>query len=253
MNQEETERSPMEFQQIVGAQIRMYRKKAGLSLEELAAKIYKSKSIVSKYELGQSNIDIATLQEISQALHIDIKCLLDNPNQSSQGPSLNRFGIFSENRLYVYIMEKDRRKFIIHRGLLSLYDENDGSTSATLYMDIADFSDHTKCGSIYSGKMLCTPYNASMLLTDVQESSEKVSFFMTINKSSRNLSLGFYFGYTMVDNLPFSTNAIISKVPLAESDALVEALMVTKEKLTLLKNGNVYTGNDFILETDLIK
>lgn len=243
----------MEFQQIVGAQIRMYRKKQGLSLEELAAKIYKSKSIVSKYELGQSNIDIATLQEISQALHVDIKCLLDNPSLPPQRPPHNRFGIFTENRLYTYIMERDRRKFIIHRGLLSLYDENVDNTSATLYMDVADFSDYTKCGSVYRGNLLCTPYNASMLLTDTLESSEHVSFFMTINKSCKNMSPGFYFGYTMLDNLPISTNAIISKVPLQESDTLKESLMVTKEKLNLLKNGNVYTGNDFIVENTLIK
>ena len=32
-----------------------------MSLEELAAKIYKSKASLSKYELGQTTIDILTL------------------------------------------------------------------------------------------------------------------------------------------------------------------------------------------------
>ena len=45
----------MDIAYAVGKQIRIYRKLSGLSQEDLAAKIFKSKSIISKYELGVSH------------------------------------------------------------------------------------------------------------------------------------------------------------------------------------------------------
>ena len=45
----------------IGKKIRIYRKKQKMTLDELAAVIYKSKATVSKYEKGEISIDISTL------------------------------------------------------------------------------------------------------------------------------------------------------------------------------------------------
>jgi len=243
----------MDVQQIVGMQIRMYRKMRGLSLEELAARIYKSKSIVSKYELGQANIDIATLNEIAQALKTDIKCLMDTPGQNKRSSASARFGIFTEQKLYLYIMERKSRKHMLHRGLLSLYDEKDNTCTATLYMGVEEFDKYTKCLNVYSGRLLCSPYNASMLAVDVQDDSEHICFFSTIHKSYKNILPGLYFAYTVFDTVPIATNMLLSRIPLEENDMLYEALIAKKENIRQLKSGNVYTASDFVEETLLVK
>ena len=64
---------------------------------------------------------------------------------------------------------------------------------------------------------------------------------------------GFYCSYTMLDNVPCSTNFILSRHPLVEDDQLKESLTVAKDKISHLKNGNVCIGNDFINEAALRK
>ena len=242
----------MEIQKSIGAQIRLYRKLQGLSLEELAAKIYKSKSIISKYELGQSNIDIATLYEIASALSINVKCLLDVPANAQPAADLSRCSIFTEDKLYLYIMERDRKKQRLHQGVLILSGETDDTTTATLYMDVKDQEDHTKCNAVYRGSLLTSPYNASMLLTNPLEPSDQVSIFASISRASKNMCTGLYSGYALLDNTAFSTYMILSRTPLTEEEALKSVLMISKEKLNLLKSGNVYTALEYVDEQVLL-
>ncbi|MEG0377338.1 MAG: helix-turn-helix transcriptional regulator, partial [Eubacterium sp.] len=63
----------------VGAQIRMYRKMAKISIDEMAQTIGKSRATVSKYETGAIAIDISTLFEISSVLDISASYLMDIP------------------------------------------------------------------------------------------------------------------------------------------------------------------------------
>ena len=60
----------------VGKRIRGMRKKRDMTLEELAAEIHKSKATVSKYEKGEIAVDIETLYEIADVLHIHVEQLL---------------------------------------------------------------------------------------------------------------------------------------------------------------------------------
>ena len=45
----------------VGSLVRRYRKEQGLTLQELAERIHKSRASVSKYENGEIVLDIGTL------------------------------------------------------------------------------------------------------------------------------------------------------------------------------------------------
>ena len=45
----------------IGGQIRKYRKANGMTLQQLADVIHKSRATVCKYESGEISIDIATL------------------------------------------------------------------------------------------------------------------------------------------------------------------------------------------------
>lgn len=60
----------------VGSRIRYARKSRGMSMDELAQAIYKTRSAISKYENGQISVDIATLYDIANALKVSIYDLL---------------------------------------------------------------------------------------------------------------------------------------------------------------------------------
>ncbi|WP_437438807.1 helix-turn-helix domain-containing protein, partial [Enterocloster citroniae] len=47
----------------IGDRIRMYRKARGLTLQQLADMIHKSRASVSKYENGEITLDVETLCE----------------------------------------------------------------------------------------------------------------------------------------------------------------------------------------------
>ena len=59
----------------IGGQIRKYRKANGMTLQQLADVIHKSRATVCKYENGEISVDIETLYEISQALQVSISQL----------------------------------------------------------------------------------------------------------------------------------------------------------------------------------
>lgn len=245
----------MSFNAEVGKQIRMYRKKRGLSMEELAEKIYKSKSVISKYELGQSNIDITTLYEIAQALSVDVRNLLAKQDIGAKGESAQRFGIFQEDRLYLYLVERHKKKATLHRGLITIFEEEDGDSqlTATLYLGLERDFAFEKCKSVYHGRLDCTPYNASFYLTNPLEPSEHIGIFTRISRGNRSLALGLHLSYEMLSNTPTATNVIISLRPLAETDSLISSLMTEKDDISNLRAGNVFRGKEFVDESDLIR
>ena len=67
----------------IGGQIRKYRKANGMTLQQLADVIHKSRATVCKYESGEISIDIATLYEISQALQVSTDYLLTGNRNTS--------------------------------------------------------------------------------------------------------------------------------------------------------------------------
>lgn len=245
----------MSFNTEVGKKIRMYRKKRGLSMEELAEKIYKSKSVISKYELGQSNIDITTLYEIAQALSVDVRHLLAKQEIVSRHENMQRFGIFQEDRLYLYLVERHKKKVTLHRGLITIFAEEDGNNqlTATLYLGLERDFVVEKCKSVYHGSFDGTPYNASFYLTNLLEPSEHIGIFTKISRGNRSLALGLHLSYEMLSNTPTATNVIISLHHLAETDSLINSLITEKDEISNLRAGNVFRGKEFVDESVLVR
>lgn len=224
-------------------------------MEELAEKIYKSKSVISKYELGQSNIDITTLYEIAQALSVDVRHLLAKQEIGSKHENMQRFGIFQEDRLYLYLVERHKKKATLHRGLITIFAEEDGNNqlTATLYLGLERDFAIEKCKSVYHGSFDGTPYNASFYLTNLLEPSEHIGIFTKISRGNRSLALGLHLSYEMLSNTPTATNVIISLHHLAETDSLINSLITEKDEISNLRAGNIFRGKEFVDESVLVR
>ena len=60
----------------IAKNIKEQRRKAGLSQEELAKKLYVTRQTVSNYETGKSNPDIETLEQLTKVFQVDMEQLL---------------------------------------------------------------------------------------------------------------------------------------------------------------------------------
>ena len=104
----------------VGSRIRYARKSRGMSMDELAQAIYKTRSAISKYENGQISVDIATLYDIANALKVSIYDLLyRNTPDIDQEYNAEVPAFFREvSQLYMYFFDGPvhRDRYIPHGG-----------------------------------------------------------------------------------------------------------------------------------------
>ena len=66
-----------QISQHIGSRIRSFRRAQGMTLQQLADKIHKSRASVSKYETGEIVVDVETLYDISRALNVELNALTD--------------------------------------------------------------------------------------------------------------------------------------------------------------------------------
>jgi transcriptional regulator with XRE-family HTH domain len=73
----------MDVRQIVGENVRRYRREKGLSQQEVANRMGVDRAYVSGLELGQRNPTVVTLWHAAQALGVEVHLLLKNDRAES--------------------------------------------------------------------------------------------------------------------------------------------------------------------------
>lgn len=139
-----------QINQEIGKKIRIFRKMRNLTLDELALKIYKSKSTISKYEKGEIAIDIETLYDIADALMINVEQLLyveNNIPLSSQSLQIPSFfdGI---SQFYSYLYD-GRSQQLIRCVFDVLFEAKTNQFKVMMYMNFKDFNSYQNCENTY--------------------------------------------------------------------------------------------------------
>jgi transcriptional regulator with XRE-family HTH domain len=75
----------MDVRQIVGENIRRYRREKGLSQAEMANRMGVDRAYISGLELGQRNPTVITLWHAAQALDVEVHLLLKKDGRASSG------------------------------------------------------------------------------------------------------------------------------------------------------------------------
>lgn len=225
-----------DIQKKVGERIRMYRKMRRMSLEELAAKVYKSKSIVSKYELGESVFDMDTLYQIASALDIDPSDLFV-PRVNGVSKNGGRYGIFANNALYAYMLVKDRNYQLIN-GLFTFGDGE--KNSANFYMQVADFDHYMDCKVLYSGTIFCHPNNAFISLVNQADYTDHAVFSAAVRSGNVDTAVGMAMMSSYSTNDPGALKVLFSKAPVENQEDLIQFLMVKREDIDSTKKSNIF-------------
>lgn len=239
----------MRHQEDVGARIKMFRKLRHITQAELAEKIHKSKSILSKYELGQANVDIETLFSIAEALEITAADLLDVVPSAEACPKTERYGIFQNEKLYILM------KTIagVWKGVLCLANQEDGSVQACLYMQVADYQQPLKCRAIYKGLLYSYPTNAVVVLHNVVDDSDMITISVGLYKGTQTICGGLIIQFSYLTNSPAATRMILSSIPQMREDAAEQILLLDKKDVNSLRKSNLLLAPEYIAEPDLFQ
>lgn len=220
----------------IGKNIRLFRDAQKMSLTQLAKSINKSKSSLSKYENGQTAIDIATLYEIAAQLNVTIDQLLPMPPITITSRSGGRFGNMFTDTDTLYIYRRDRN--VIYPSVLKLAHKNASEYSVVLFYDVQSYEELKSCEHLYYGSMKCMDSIISLELHNQSNSIELMimNFINTMVKS--DVYVGLASGLANYPIYPVATKMLLSRYRLKLDGLLMDALTFTKEENRYLRAEN---------------
>lgn len=216
----------------VGSRIKMYRKVRGLTIQNLANRINKSKATVSKYEKGEITLDIITLYEISEVLQISPEQLLDfQPKIPEQVKTEEEFvrksPFFEAKRLYFYFY--DGRYKRLKDGIIDIKKREDE------YIATLSISTDTTAGRgsaiYYSGKVVYSDMLIRFSFVNQFNALEEDLLYIFNPLEIRDSTDGLLCGISSADFMPCAFRCLVTLHPQEHNEELKNKLLFTKNEI----------------------
>lgn len=232
----------MDVAREVGHYIKFYRKQRKMTSEELAEKICKSKSCLSKYENGRIAVDIVTLYEIARALQIRVEQLLYYDGSHVLAEMSPSVPAFFQNLNQFYLYYYDGRKKQVCRCVADIGDKTDTSVfQANMYMNIRDYQHYRLCENTYTGHIYHYDSISCILLQNVEMAMEQYQISIPHPYMNAPVKWGLAYGISSRPLMPTSTKVLVSKEIQEETLELEKDLRLSKEDIRLMKMYNMLT------------
>lgn len=230
----------LNIQQYVGENIRKFRLAHGLSLEDVAAKVYKSKSTISKYEKGTIAIDIATLEEIALALDVHPAQLLMTSAPDKRIPLTE--GLLEDTYMFSY----DGKGKRIIKSIIERYQTDESNRfSIQLFYDVPSKKELGDCVCLYQGFSSKYEVLENYSLENARHPIEQIWLSCIGGLSQNRMQVGFLAGLLNSTLLPAVRKVVLSPHLLSEEE-LMEHLVFTKEDLQTIRKLNIFIIDEFI-------
>jgi len=226
----------------VGTRVRRFRKERGMTAQQLAEAIHKSKATISKYESGEIALDVPTLYEIAAVLHLHADELL--PREGAEPPIVNHaenipYLFRDATQFYAYYFD-GRNGQLIRCVMDVLSQEDDGRFRIAFYMNYKDYEQYQVCEHIYYGYM-----EHFDVLTNIYGDSrdtpiEKISIKILGSFQDVQYKWGLWSGVSSRPIMPVALKMLFSKKRLKEDRELVSHLKISKEDVRLMKTYNMF-------------
>ena len=225
----------------IGNRIRHYRQSRGMTQEELAAAVFKSKGTISKYEKGDITIDIESLYDIADALRVHVDQLLyhrqDGPGNEEH--EVNPSFFKGLKRFYAYFYDGRIRKIncsvcdILSRTEVNQY-------KLIMYMNVADPENYQKCENTYLGYI--KHFDALSIIEVVHQTNpmEHGSVQILATFMDSEVKWGLWNGISSRPLMPVALKMLFSKKPLKKDAVLEEQLKVSKADIQNMKLYNFF-------------
>ena len=233
-----------EINRHIGARIRSYRKVQGLTLQQLADKIHKSRATLSKYETGEITLDAETLYEISNALGIEMNQLTDYhpPKPELPAPTSDYTGkspFFQADRLYFYFY--DGRYNRLKDGIITIHKN---TASNGMYQASLSISAVTATGRsseiYYSGKVLYSDMLIRFSFVNQYNTLEEDLLYIFNPLELRDFTEGLLCGISSADLMPCAFKCLVTLTPQETTEELKQQLLITQKELRRWQKLNMF-------------
>lgn len=215
-----------------GNNIRKFRKIKGFNQEDLAKAINKDRTLISKYESGDSLPSADDISKICDALEISEVDLFGARNKIKNEENI--FNPFKSNQLYMYFNAYDYRTKKYKRNKYKLLITNRPDFIKVDFLDIDD-------DKIYlSGYMLSDNMCSFIIFENNKEFNRRLEvseIIIDIDSGVDGLMLGTYMG-TNSQYIPSIRKCYFSQKEVKFTDEMFEKLKTTDEEIEKLKETN---------------
>lgn len=221
--------------QHTGQRIRLFRKARGLTLQQLADMIHKSRASVSKYETGEITLDIETLFDISQALNVDLNQLTDYrpkkvlpPQQTAEIQGKSPF--FQADRLYFYFY--DGRYNRLKDGVINIHRDQDADGDCRATLSISAVTPTGRSSEIYySGKVVYSDMLIRFSFVNQYNTLEEDLLYIFNPLELRDFTEGLLCGISSADLMPCAFKCLVTLSPQPATEELKQHLLFTPKEL----------------------
>lgn len=221
--------------QYIGQQIKKFRKAQGLTLQQLADMIHKSRATVSKYENGEITLDVETLYEISRILHVSTNQLMDykaDPNpaelltQQSDGTS----AFYQADRLYFYFYDGRHKR--LKDGVIDIdkASKTPGDYNASLSINSVTPNGRSSA-TYYTGKVVYSDMLIRFSFVNQFNALEEDLLYIFNPLEMRDFTEGLLCGISSADLMPCAFKCLVTITPREPNNELIKQLMFTKKEL----------------------
>lgn len=234
-----------EINKYIGEKVRMYRKIRGLTLQQLADMIHKSRASVSKYETGEITLDIETLFEISQALRISLNQLTNYQppaKDSAWGPkagTLEKSPFFQAKRLYFYFY--DGRYKRMKDGIIDIYEQHDKPGNYEASLSISAVTPAGRSSEIYyTGKVVYSDMLIRFSFVNQCNTLEEDLLYIFNPLEIRDSTVGLLCGISSADLMPCAFKCLVSLTPKEHTEDLQQQLLISKQDIRRWQKLNMF-------------
>lgn len=227
----------------IGNRIRSFRKGRGMTLQQLADIIHKSKATVSKYEIGEIAIDVPTLYEIAHAFHVHVDELLPREEPETAAsviPSAIPPLFRDVSRVYSYYYD-GRNGSLVRCVMDILSAETENRYRVVLYMNIQDYEHYHVCENTYYGTMEHYDVLTNIIVKNRDTPLEQLTISILASFLNSPQKWGLMFGVSSRPIMPIALKMLFSRTPLNEDRQLFTQLKISKEDIRLLKVYNMFS------------
>ena len=219
----------------IGARIREARKARGMTLQQLADAIHKSRASMSKYENGEITLDVQTLHEIGQALHVPAAQLMDicTPEEAAPRPTAElaaRSPFFQADRLYFYFY--DGRYGRLKSGVIHVHKGESSGGEARASLSISAVTPAGRSSeTYYSGQVVYSDMLIRFSFVNQYNALEEDLLYIFNPLERRDMTEGLLCGISSADLMPCAFRCMVTLTPKEPTEEFIRSLMITKKEL----------------------
>lgn len=224
-----------ELNEHIGSRIRMYRKVRGMTLQQLADTIHKSRASVSKYETGEITLDIETLFDISKALQVSLNQLTDfqppAPKPVQAEPyTIRKSPFFQAKRLYFYFY--DGRYKRLKDGIIDIYEQKNKPGQYEASLSISTVSPNGRSSEVYyTGRVVYSDMLIRFSFVNQCNTLEEDLLYIFNPLEIRDSTDGLLCGISSADFMPCAFRCLVTLTPKEHTEEFRRQLLISKEEL----------------------